>query len=120
METKIKWMQNGFKVNGALVKGRMHLSSRVDGSRVLCFYAEEYGAAVPADLRAHLGVTNKTDTMTDYFEHDHFDISPAHAEFAPAMKAYIAKCTSLVKVCKNPVWKQGREKTLAEAIAFAG
>lgn len=62
----IKFMYNGIKIDGKLVKGFWSKGGYTNGAKY-CFYADSYCSRL---LREHFMVENSTDITTDYFEED--------------------------------------------------
>lgn len=72
-ETKtneIKFLFNGIKIEGKLVKGYYSKGKFLNGA-VACFYAHGWFKGQSELLRKYFNVTNDSDSMTDYFEEDH-------------------------------------------------
>ena len=64
--TIVKFMYNGIKINGKLIKGYWSKANYTNGAKY-AFYADSYCSK---ELREIFDVKNDTDTMTDYFETD--------------------------------------------------
>lgn len=62
----IKFMYNGIKIDGKLVKGSWGANGYTNGAKY-CFYADSYYCP---ELRGLFTVRNDSDMMTDYFEKD--------------------------------------------------
>lgn len=84
MTTQIKFFYNGIKLNGekSLIKCKYRIEKAGSPVSIL---ADSYGEVLPRDI---FQVTNDTDSMTDYFDHDHTTISPYHPLYKFA--AYVA------------------------------
>jgi hypothetical protein len=63
---EIKFMYNGIKIDGKLVKGFWSKGGYTNGAKY-CFYADSYCSK---ELREIFKVENHSDIMTDYFETD--------------------------------------------------
>lgn len=63
---EIKFMYNGIKINGKLIKGHWSKGSYTNDA-LYCFYADSYYSR---ELREVFFVKNESDIMTDYFETD--------------------------------------------------
>ena len=66
MANEIKFMYNGIKINGKLIKGCFSKGGYTNGA-LFCFYADSYYCP---ELRAAFAVKNDSDIMTDYFEEE--------------------------------------------------
>jgi len=66
MANEIKFMYNGIKINGKLVKGFYSKSNYTNGAK-FCFYSDSYCSI---ELRENFKVRNDSDSQTDYFEQD--------------------------------------------------
>ena len=62
----IKFMYNGIKIDGKLIKGFWSKGGYTNGAKY-CFYADSYCSKL---LREHFTVKNDSDIITDYFEED--------------------------------------------------
>ena len=62
----IKFMYNGIKIDGKLIKGYWSKANYTNGAKY-AFFADSYSTP---ELRKHFTVKNDTDIMTDYFETD--------------------------------------------------
>ncbi len=60
----IKFMYNGIKINGKLIKGSWNKAGYTNGAKY-AFYADSYFCK---ELRECFQVINKTEIMEDYFE----------------------------------------------------
>lgn len=76
----VKFMYNGIKVDGKLIKGYW---SKSDDA--ISFYADGYGSQIPREL---FDVENETDSMTDYFDKDSTRIFPADQFYTEALAAW--------------------------------
>ena len=63
---EVKFMYNGIKINGKLVKGHWSKGSYTNEA-LYCFYAD---SCFSRELREAFSVKNESDIMTDYFETD--------------------------------------------------
>lgn len=63
---EVKFMYNGIKINGKMVKGFWSKGSYTNGA-LYCFYAD---SCFSRELREVFSVKNESDIMTDYFETD--------------------------------------------------
>lgn len=96
METKVKFVWNGIKINGEFhkcnySKGPYTATSGLPEGTIT-MYASGY-ASIPSI--PGLTIENDTDIMTDYFETDTvriFPDSPYYAEAEKAMKAHELHC----------------------------
>ena len=78
----IKFMYNGIKIDGKLIKGFWSKANYTNGAKY-CFYADSYCSK---KLREHFTVKNDTDIMTDYFETDTIYFYEDNAEIENAIK----------------------------------
>lgn len=69
MANEIKFLFNGIKINGQLVKGFYSKGSYLNGA-IGCFYVNSYFRGQGELLRKYFKVENETDIMTDYFDED--------------------------------------------------
>lgn len=70
MANEIKFLFNGIKIDGKLIKGFYSKGSYTNGA-VGCFYVKEWFNGQSELLRKYFAVINNSDSMTDYFEKDH-------------------------------------------------
>lgn len=63
---EVKFMYNGIKINGKLIKGHWSKGNYTNGA-LYCFYADSYFSK---ELREVFSVKNESDIMIDYFETD--------------------------------------------------
>lgn len=93
---KVRFQFNGIKIDGEnietgrktseLIKGNWSWNSNIN--KHITFYAQGY-KRVPELIRKFCKVQNDTDSMTDYFDTDSFDLKPDHKFFNPAALAII-------------------------------
>ena len=69
MANEIKFLFNGIKINGKLIKGFYSQANYTNGA-VGCFYVREWFSGQSELLRKYFQVINDSDIMTDYFEED--------------------------------------------------
>lgn len=69
MTNEIKFLFNGIKIEGKLVKGYYSKENYLNGA-VGCFYVKSWFSGQSELLRKYFTVKNDTDIMTDYFEND--------------------------------------------------
>lgn len=69
MANEIKFLFNGIKIEGKLIKGFYSTGNYTNGA-VGCFYVREWFLGQSELLRKYFTVHNDTDSMTDYFEED--------------------------------------------------
>lgn len=69
MTNEIKFLFNGIKIEGKLVKGYYSKGSYTNGA-IGCFYVHNYFSGQSQLLRKYFEVKNDSDIMTDYFEND--------------------------------------------------
>lgn len=69
MANEIKFLFNGIKIDGKLIKGFYSKGSYNNGA-VGCFYTKSYFSGQNELLRKYFKVENDTDIMTDYFDDD--------------------------------------------------
>lgn len=69
MANEIKFLFNGIKIDGQLVKGFYSKGNYTNGA-VGCFYVKGYFRGQGDLLRKYFKVENDTDLMTDYFDED--------------------------------------------------
>lgn len=69
MTSEIKFLFNGIKIDGKLIKGFYSKGSYYNGA-VGCFYTKGYFSGQNELLRKYFKVENDTDIMTDYFDDD--------------------------------------------------
>lgn len=69
MANEIKFLFNGIKIEGKLVKGHYSKGGYTNGA-VGCFYVKEWFKGQCELLRKYFSVKNDSDIMTDYFESD--------------------------------------------------
>ena len=81
---RFRFFFNGIKVNGRMFRCFFSMS-REDGSIGVSVRGYE---SLPSEVRSLFAVTNSTDTMTDYFDSDHFTIPAGHALWPAAFAAY--------------------------------
>ncbi len=89
----IKFMYNGIKINGKLVKGFWSKGGYTNGAEI-AFYAKEYSTP---ELKEIFNVKNDTDIMTDYFETDTIYFMPDDKYIEEARAAFIKKETRLIE-----------------------
>jgi len=83
----VRFVSHGIKVGkGPLQKARMWLSRRTDGKHVIAVHAKLY-SQFSAEVWEAFEVRNNTDTQTDYFERDHFDVPTTHPLFLAVASA---------------------------------
>ena len=92
MVTSLKLFFNGIKAEGSkeLHKGSFHLVHLAGGVPAVKFHYDEYGH-LPSEIRSQFSVTNDTDTQTDYFDKDRFNISQSNRYFVPALRATLKR-----------------------------
>lgn len=78
----IKFMYNGIKIDGKLIKGFWSKANYTNGAKY-AFFADSYSTP---ELREHFTVKNDTDIMTDYFETDTIYFFEENAEIENAIK----------------------------------
>lgn len=66
MANEIKFMYNGIKIDGKLIKGFWSKGGYTNGA-LFCFYSDSYCSK---ELRENFSVRNDSDSQTDYFEQD--------------------------------------------------
>lgn len=69
MTNEIKFLFNGIKIEGKLIKGFYSKGQYLNGA-VGCFYVHGYFSGQSELLRKYFKVENDTDIMTDYFDDD--------------------------------------------------
>lgn len=69
MANEIKFLFNGIKIEGKLIKGYYSKGQYFNGA-IGCFYAKGYFTGQNELLRKYFQVENDTDIMTDYFDDD--------------------------------------------------
>lgn len=69
MADQIKFLFNGIKLDGKLVKG-FYSKGNYNNGAVGCFYAHGWFKGQAELLRKYFNVNNDSDIMTDYFEED--------------------------------------------------
>ena len=84
MANEIKFMYNGIKVNGKLVKGFWGKGGYTNGAE-FCFYADSYYSP---ELRELFSVRNDSDIMTDYHETEHVYFFPGDQNIEQVAAAY--------------------------------
>lgn len=98
----IKFMYNGIKIDGKLIKGYWSKGGYTNGAKY-CFYADSYSTP---ELRKHFTVKNDTDIMTDYFETDTIYFYEDNAEVE---KAYQQQ---EIKTAKRAIKRLEKQKEL--------
>ena len=91
MASEIRFMWNGIKVNGKLHPAFYSISRQAHtiGSHTIPAQATVYARRCnrfPQEVQAAFAVKNDSDSMTDYFESDHFSAEPTHPLY-PAIEA---------------------------------
>lgn len=69
MTNEIKFLFNGIKINGQLIKGYYSKGGYLNGA-IGCFYVHGWFKGQSELLRECFKVENNSDIMTDYFEED--------------------------------------------------
>ncbi|EKR52835.1 MULTISPECIES: hypothetical protein [Leptospira] len=83
----IQFTQRGPKVNGVQYKATYQKYKDMEGKEYIQIYSRNYGSFYfPEEIRAQFQVENRTDSMTDYFEMDRFNVCQEH-ELFPKVKA---------------------------------
>lgn len=70
MTNEIKFMYNGIKINGKLIKGSWSYGDFINKNIKATFYMNGYDFNSSKILRECFKVENESDIMTDYFEED--------------------------------------------------
>ena len=81
----IKFMYNGIKINGKLIKGFWSKGNYRNGA-IFCVYARGY---FTPELKEFFKVENDTDIMTDYFETDSIYFSEKDKYIKEVENAYL-------------------------------
>lgn len=95
---ELKFMYNGIKINGKLVKGFYSKSNYTNGA-LFCFYADSYCCQ---ELRKIFTVKNGSDITTDYFEED---------------KIYFFENDKYIEEVRK-AWKKRESRSLKKQIEF--
>ena len=84
----IRFLVNGLKVNGGkLQSARYSLSTKWKGGRALTVYFNSHCGRFSPEVAQVFPVENRTDSSSDYFEADRFDVAPSHPLFASVCAA---------------------------------
>lgn len=84
----IKFFYNGIKdIDKKLQPCYISAGRKQEGWEI--FVSKKNYTPFSEGIRAAFTIKNDTDSMTDYFEHDHFHISPDSPYFIPAMEAVL-------------------------------
>ncbi len=108
-ENAVRFFFNGLKVGkSSLITGHWsYQRAFTSGNRVvgehITFYAREYGG-LPDAVRAMASVRNGTDSQTDYFETDRFNLTPGHPRWTDALAASVKD----LERCITRIEKSGR------------
>lgn len=97
----IKFMYNGIKIDGKLIKGFWSKANYTNGAKY-CFYADSYCSK---ELREHFTVKNDTDIMTDYFETDSIYFYEENSEIEKVIKQ------NEIKTAKRAIKRLEKEMT---------
>lgn len=82
----IRFFYNGLKSGDCKKLQKAFYSEYENG--IICVHAEGYDS-FSKEVCDQFAIINKTDIMTDYFEKDRFQISPAHPLYNAAKKAML-------------------------------
>lgn len=83
--TNLKFMYNGIKKDGKLIKGHWSKGGNIKGKEVITFYCRSYENC---NLNQYFDVKNGSEIETDYFEKDHFDIDKSNKYYGDSLLAY--------------------------------
>ncbi|EMO66609.1 hypothetical protein LEP1GSC132_0003 [Leptospira kirschneri str. 200803703] len=102
----IQFTQRGPKVNGVQYKASYQIYKDMEGKEYIQIYSLNYGRFYfPEEIREQFQVENRTDSMTDYFEMDRFNVFQTH-ELFPKVKATLEAI--------NASYKKREEKKKSE------
>lgn len=74
-------MYNGIKVDGVLHKAYIRIHENI------VYVTAKHYERFPKEVQEMFSVENRTDTQSDYFDHDHFQIPPCHKKYDEAFQA---------------------------------
>ena len=100
--TTIKFMYNGIKIDGKLIKGFWSKGGYTNGAKY-CFYADSY---YTPELKEVFNVKNDSDIMTDYFETDTIYFFEDNEEIENAIKQ------NEIKIAKRAIKRLEKQREL--------
>ena len=89
----MKFMFNGIKLEKTLIKGWF---SFCHFRKTITFYADSY-EHLPEAISSKFQIRNQTDSQTDYFDKDKFDLDQSNEMFNEACKVCVQKIEKTIR-----------------------